>query len=185
MESDLPLQGAWHPDKTPYNIAIWKFDEHGLQSCGPSCPYRNPKATIHEWPVVGFRNPWDKIKARFLGYVCGMYEPTQDLVTPSHLWVQIDNELTFRSWAFGRKAHEDVMQEASKDSLFKIDGVRPVVAKLCEQISDFPEAEIERIVTVPAEYRCRTLSARIEQYLQQTRWTAARIRKGLDTVFRT
>jgi hypothetical protein len=112
-----------HPDKIPYNVGLWKFEEHGQDPCGPSCPYNNTKAAINEWPRWGLKNPWDKIGARFLGYLCGMFEPTQDLITTSHLWVRIDNELIFNQWAFERgKAYDNVMHEVLKDRWLKIDG---------------------------------------------------------------
>jgi hypothetical protein len=102
----MPLISEWHPDNTPHNVGIWNFDEHGREPCGSGCPRHNlnnmrPHATLAKaWLESGIKNPWDKIEARFLGFLCGMFEPTQTLVTKSHLWVQIDNELTFSDWPF-------------------------------------------------------------------------------------
>jgi hypothetical protein len=175
-ESSLPLQGQWHPDKIPYNVGLWKFDEHGHDPCGPSCPYNNTKAAINEWPEWGLKNPWDKIEARFLGYLCGMSEPTQDLITTDHLWVQIDNELIFGCWAFKRgKAHDSVLREVVRDGWLKIDGARNRLKILCERISDVSDLEIERIVAIPSEYRSLTRAARLKRYLRQTRRTATKI----------
>jgi len=180
-ESALPLQGQWHPDKIPYNVGLWKFDEHGHDPCGPSCPYNNTEPTINKWPEWGLKNPWDKIEARFLGYLCGMSEPTQDLITTSHLWVQIDNELMFGSWAFERgKAHDRVITEALRDPWLNIDGARNRLRLLCERITDVSDLEIERIVEIPSAFRCLTQAARLKKYLRQTRLTASKIRRSLS-----
>jgi hypothetical protein len=172
----LPLQGQRHPDKIPYNVGLWKFDEHSTAPCGLSCPYNKAGAAINGWPEWGLQNPWDKIEARFLGYLCGMSEPTQDLITPSHLWVQIDNELMFGCWAFERgKAHERVLHELSRDPWLSIDGARNRIKFLCERISDVSDSEIEGMVEIPREYRCLTQAARLKRYLRQTRRTAATV----------
>jgi hypothetical protein len=176
-----PLHGDWHPDKLRLNVALWKYEEHGYDPCGPSCPYNKLRAPINDWPQLGFRNPWDKIEARFLGYLCGMFEPTQDLITTDHLWVQIDNELIFDQWAFERgKAYENVMNEVLKDGWLKIDGARSRIKTLCERITDLSEVEIQSIATVPDEYHARTYAARLNRYLRQTRRTASKISRAFS-----
>src|SRR6266496_2649197 len=178
-ELATPLRGQRHPDKVPHNVGIWKLPKHDHRPCGSSCPYNNTPATANDWPEWGIRNPWNKIEARFLGYLCGMSEPTQDLITTSHLWVQIDNELTFGQWAFERgKAYDNIVCEVSRDPWLRIDGVREKLRLVCERISDVSDAEIERIVAIPSEYRCRTRVAVLTRYLRQTRRTATNMRRN-------
>jgi hypothetical protein len=175
----MPLMGERHPDKTPHNVGIWKFDEHGREPCGFECPRKKlNKAKPHAapfkaWFESGIRNPWDRIEARFLGFLCGMFEPTQTLVTKSHLWVQIDNELTFSDWPFKRgKLCESTIQEIRDDPFFKIEGAAKRLRKLCSRICDLPDAEIDRISTAPDEFRCRISLAKVRRHILQLRRTA-------------
>jgi hypothetical protein len=188
----MPLMGEWHPDKTPHNVGIWKFDEHGGEPCCRVCPRyeinrarrkvdkaKSSIALLEAWFGCGVRNPWDLVEARFLGFLCGMFEPTQTLVTNSHLWVQIDNELTFSDWPFERgKLHESVTQEIRGDPFFKIEGAAERLGNLCSRICDVTDIEIDRITTAPDEFRCRTLVAKIRRHLLKLRRTAPWVSKN-------
>ena len=174
-ELAMPLRGERHPNKIPYNAGILKLAEHEPHSCGSICPYNHLNSPLNDWPICGITNPWDKIEARFLGYLCGMSEPTQDLITTSHLWVQIDNELTFDSWAFGRSAYDDVVRELVRDKWLRIDGAQNRLRSLCERISDVSDSDIQGIIAIPSEYRCRTEANRLRRYLRQVRRTAMKM----------
>lgn len=185
----MPLMGEWHPDKTPYNVGIWKFDEHGREPCGLECPrhklnkLRPHAAPLKTWFECGIRNPWDMIEARFLGFLCGMFEPIQPLVTKSHLWVQIDNELTFSDWPFERgKLCESVMQEIRGDPFFKIEGAAKRIRNLCSRICDITDIEIARITTAPDEFRHRTLLAKVRRHILQLHRTAHLISDNLYAI---
>jgi hypothetical protein len=175
----MPLMGEWHPDQTPHNVGILKFDEHDRAPCSRVCPRhkinrgKSTAALLKAWFGRGIRNPWDMVEARFLGFLCGMFEPTQCLVTKSHIWVQIDNELTFSDWPFERgRLSESVMQEICSDPFFKIEGAAKRMRNLCSRICDVTDIEIDRIATAPDEFRCRTLVAKIRRHILQLRRTA-------------
>jgi hypothetical protein len=188
-KQSMPLMGAWHPDKTPYNVGIWKFDEHGREPCDLECPRHKlntvkPRAALLKtWFECEIKNPWDMIEARFLGFLCGMFEPTQSLVTKSHLWVQIDNELTFNDWPFERgKLSQSTMQEIRNDPFFKIEGAGERIRAICSRICDMTEIEIDRITTVPNEFRCRTRVTKVRRHLLQLRRTSHLVSKNLHAV---
>lgn len=175
----MPLMGEWHPDKCPHNIGIWKFDEHDRAPCGRACPRHKLNRAKSTADVLracfggGIKNPWDMVEARFLGFLCGMFEPTQTLVTTSHLWVQIDNELTFSDWPFERgRLCESTIQEIRQDPFLRIDGAAQRIRDLCSRICDVADVEVDRITTVPDEFRCRTSVARVRAHLRQLRRTA-------------
>jgi hypothetical protein len=175
-ECSMPLLGEWHPDKTPFNVGIWLFDEHGYEPCSHQCPRHQPNgakgddAKLKAWLECGVKNPWDMVEARFLGFLCGMSEPTQTLVTTSHLWVQIDNELTFGVLGFGRGGSvQRIVEEIRCDPLLAIKGPAQRMRDLCSRISDVTDRDLERIAAVPDEFRCKTLAAKIRRHLLQLR----------------
>ncbi len=175
-KGSMPLLGEWHPDKTPCNVGIWKFDEHSSKPCDQGCPYHKlnsaetATARMNAWLGSGIRNSWDRVEAKFLGYLSGMFEPTQSLVTTAHLWVQIDNELTFSDLGFGRgRSCESVMRYIRDDQLFKIEGATKRMKELCSRISDVTDRDIDRIAKAPDEFSCRTRVARVRRHLLQLR----------------
>jgi hypothetical protein len=177
-KGSMPLQSEWHPDQTSHNVGLWKFEERGGEPCSEKCPFhglRNLKS-LQSWMESGITNPRDMIEARFLGYLCAMFEPTQTLIDPSHLWVQIDNELTFSDLrSRGRSTYARVMGEIQHDPYFRMDGAQPVLQDLCSRVSDFSDTEIDRIVATPVEFRCRTLATQVERYLKRIRIAARAI----------
>jgi hypothetical protein len=183
-KGSMPLQGEWHPDQTPHNVGLWKFEEHGDAPCSEKCPFHslsNPRS-LHSWLGSGIKNPQDKIEARFLGYLCAMFEPTQTLVNTSHLWVQIDNELTFSDLpSRGRDAYGKVMCEIQRDPYFSVDGAQTLLKDLCFRVSNVSDKEIDRIVTTPVKFRCRTRAANIRRYLRRVRITAGAISDRLPS----
>lgn len=181
-KASMPLQSEWHPDQSPHNVGLWKFEEHGDEPCGEECPFHNLTSdrTPHSWFGSGIKNPRDTIEARFLGYLCAMFEPTQTLITTSHLWVQIDNELTFSDLpSKGHDVYASIMDEIKRDPYFTMDGAQPLLKDLCLRVSDVSDQEIDRITTIPAEFRCRTLTARVKRYLRRVRVTARAISNRL------
>lgn len=179
----MPLQSEWHPDQTPHNVGLWKFEEHGDEPCSKKCPFRSLRnsRSLHSWLASGIKNPWDKIEARFLGYLCAMFEPTQTLINTSHRWVQIDNELTFSDLTKGRSAYLNVMSEIQQDPYSSIDGAQRVLKNLCLRVSNVSDDEIDRIVRIPTEFRCRTLAVKVRRHLRRIRITARAISDRLSS----
>jgi hypothetical protein len=177
-----PLHDANLPrnERTRYQSGLWMFKEHAVGTCGPECPMSNPsdsqddpRAVFDAWLRSGIRNPWDWFDATMLGYLCAKFEPSGQLITTSHLWVQIDNEYMFSAWPFKRgNVAGDALDGMRKDAFMKVNGANLRLNDLCARVSEVTDAEIERILEVPEDYRGRTQAAGLAKWLRQARSTA-------------
>src|ERR1019366_3689535 len=163
--------------RTPQHGALWMLDEHGIEPCGPGCPYSHRdhgpdfRSRFESWLRCGVQNPWDRYDAAILGYLCGKFEPSGNLITASHLWLQIDNECMF-SWFERGKTNRDAINDIRKDPLMKVNGATERIAALCARVTNVTDAELELILEVPNEYRAKTQVVRLRRWLRQARRTA-------------
>ena len=129
-----------------YQLAIWLMDEHGAQSCSPTCPlatfFRQQRfRRIVSTRDLGIADIDDSARGDVLGHLCGQFEPHGHFFTRDHEYVVIDNECMF----------------AEKPSLRQCRWVqnvddRPMVREVCQSLVDISDEELRTITAVPADY---------------------------------
>ncbi len=118
------------------------------------------RSHFESWLRCGVQNPWDRFAAAILGYLCGKFEPSGNLITASQLWVQIDNECMF-SWFERRKTNRDAINNIRRAPLMKVNRDTERIAALCVRVINVSDAEFEVILEVPNEYRAKTQVLRL------------------------
>lgn len=149
-----PMQEAQSAER--YQLALWLLQEHKPGPCSKECPkeqlYKNlndpalDRASVLLTSKVLYAI--DMAKCNIMVYLCGANEPSGELFTQAHEFVQIDNELMFLTHPC------DIWQcewLKSPDGGISEKGLQ-IATDLCPIFAEVTDSEIESICDVPPGY---------------------------------
>ena len=163
----LPQRKSWpvpaqrRETTNVYQLAIWLLDEHPHPSHCDNCPLPqlNTQFARRPYDLDVLRRSrvtrlLDWARGEMLGMLCEMHEPPGRLITASHAFVQIDNELMF-----SRAAGADL-----RDSPWVIDDAKRIrpggldeAIRLCERVLSLSDDVYQDAIRMPEGYRPRML----------------------------